>query len=303
MPTPPSDAPPSAAAEAAAVFLHYGQAELDRQYDQRHWDPNGPETVAGYAAQTAAARAQLGNHRSLRYGEGETDWLDLYPAAQPEAPIHVFLHGGAWRSLSRHDSGFAAPAFVAAGAHFVAPDFSVLPQTDLPGMVAQVRRALGWIHREARGALGGDPGRIHVSGHSSGAHLAACLLATDWAAEGLPAGLIRSGVLVSGLYDLRAVRLSSRQDYVKLTAESEAALSPLRHLGKIRCPVAVYCGDSESAEFSRQSRDFAAALREAGRLADTAVLAGRTHFTAVRDLGDPASRVGRTALQLMELTP
>ena len=38
-------------------------------------------------------------------------------------------------------------------------------------MADQVRRAVAWVYRNAR-SFGGDPERIYVSGHSSGAHLA-----------------------------------------------------------------------------------------------------------------------------------
>ena len=71
-------------------------------------------------------------------------------------------------------------------------------------------------------------------GHSSGAHLAGCVLLTDWAARGLPDDVIKGALLISGMYDLHAPLLSARSRYVKITPEEEAAASAMRQLGRVR---------------------------------------------------------------------
>ena len=77
-----------------------------------------------------------------------------------------------------------------------------------------------------RQSFGGDPDRIHVTGHSSGAHLGGVVLVTDWKKEfGLPNDVVKGGLLISGMYDLKPVRLSKRSQYVKFTDEMEQALS------------------------------------------------------------------------------
>ena len=55
-------------------------------------------------------------------------------------------------------------------------------------------------------------------------------MTTDWAAEGLPADVLKGALLISGMYDLKPVRLSKRSEYVRITDEIEEALSPIRHL-------------------------------------------------------------------------
>ena len=86
---------------------------------------------------------------------------------------------------------YHAPAemFVRAGAHYVTPDFAWVQDVggSLFPMADQVCRAIAWVYRNAA-SFGGDPERIYVGGQSSGAHLAAVALTTDWAGEfGLPA--------------------------------------------------------------------------------------------------------------------
>lgn len=281
------------------TFLNYDQAELDRQYDQRVWAPDGAVTIRRYTEDTDRAKKSLGEPKVFAYGPTPAETLDLYSTKAANAPIHVYVHGGAWRLLSKQDSGFAAETFVRAGAHFIALDFALIPAVTLPDMVAQVRRAIGWIYRHAP-EFGGDPNRIHVSGHSSGGHLAGCIAVTDWAALDLPRDTVKSTICASGMYDLLPVRLSARNDYVKLTSETEHALSPMRHLDKISGPVFVAYGSLESDEFKRQSRSFAAAL--GGCLAAPAVeYEGLNHYEVALTLADPTSRLGRTALDLMGL--
>src|SRR5262249_22136380 len=157
-------------------------------------------------------------------------------AATGNAPVHVFVHGGAWRGGHKDDYAFPAETLVAAGAHYVALDFASIPTARLPEMAAQVRRAIAWVFANAR-SFGGDPERLYLSGHSSGAHLAAVALTTDWTALGLPAHPIRAALCVGGMYDLRAPLLSARSAYVQVSREEEDQLSPARHADRIGCPV------------------------------------------------------------------
>jgi arylformamidase len=135
-----------------------------------------------------------------------------------------------------------------------------MPAVSLADIVQQIRQAVAWIYRHAEQAFSGDPERIYVSGHSSGGHLAACLLTTDWSSFGLPDTVIKGGLCASGMYDLEPVRLSSRNAYVKLDTASARDLSPLHHLDHLHCPVLVAYGDGESEEFKRQGCAFASAL-------------------------------------------
>lgn len=278
-----------------AIFLHYTQAELDDAYDQRVWARDAAGTMARLSAAGETVRGRIAHAADLTYGPGPGERLDWFHAAGPNAPIHFHVHGGAWRILTKHDAAFAAPAFVTAGMHHVVPDFSKLPGARLPEVVQEVVRALEWVFHHAR-EHGGDPARIVVSGHSSGAHVAAVLLTLDWAARGLPADLVRAAVCVGGLYDLGPVMLSARASYVSLNAAEVAALSPARHAGMVRCPVTLICGEHESPEFRRQTRAFAAALEEAGRLAGLVEMPGADHFDVNEAFGAPGSPVHRAVL-------
>jgi arylformamidase len=287
---------------SAKVFLDYDQAALDHAYDQPSWAPNMQEVLQRRAAASDAARTRLGAPRSFAYGPTSIERLDLYPTPRPKAPVMVFLHGGAWRGGDARSQAYAAETFVRAGAHGVVPDFATVMDVGLDGMVAQVRRAVAWVVQNAA-RFGGDPARVYVGGHSSGGHLAGTVLVTDWERDfGLPAGVVKGGLCVSGMYDLKAVRLSARSSYVKFDDRIEQDLSPQRHLARLTAPVIVAYAERDSPEFQRQSREFAEALQRAGRLQALVVGAGLNHFEIPETLATPDGLLGGAALELMRLT-
>ena len=280
------------------------QAELDTAYDQSAWAPNREQLIKRYAANSEAVRARLGAPLRYAYGATPVEGLDVYATTRANAPINVFIHGGAWRAGLARDYAFPAELFVRAGAHFVVPDFAWVQNVggSLIPMAAQVRGAVAWVKRNAH-RFGGDPDRIYVSGHSSGAHLAGVILTTDWhRGFDLPADTVKGGLCSSGMYDLKPVRLSARNAYVKFTDEMEQALSSQRHLDRLNAPVTVSHGTLESPEFQRQARDFAAALTAAGKPVRLLVGEGYNHFEMIETLGTPDGLLGRAMLEQMRLS-
>lgn len=294
---------PAARPKGPPVWLDLDQAELDAAYDQRVYAPHADLVVKRYAVQSELVRSRLGAPRRFAYGSTPIEMLDVYRTGVAKAPIHISLHGGAWRAGLAKDHAYPAETFVHAGAHYVAPDFINVLEAggSLMPMAQQVRRAVAWVYRNAA-SFGGDPDRIYLSGHSSGAHLAGVVLTTDWPREfNLPYDLVKGGVLISGMYDLKPVRLSARSSYVKFTDEMEEALSAQRHLQHLRAPVVVAYGTLETPEFQRQSRDFAAAVRAAGKPVQLLVGESYNHFEMPETLANPYGLVGRAALEQMRL--
>jgi arylformamidase len=285
------------------VWLDMTQAELDAAYDQSAYAPNREQLLARNAWNSERPRARLGAPRRYAYGPTPIEGLDVYPTRRPGAPINIFIHGGAWRGSVAKNNAIAAELFVNAGAHYVVPDFSWVQDVggSLLPLADQVRRAVAWVYRNAAD-FGGDAQQLYVSGFSSGAHLAGVLLTTDWAEDfGLPADLLKAGLCMSGMYDLKPVRLSSRSRYVAFTDEMEQALSPQRHLDKLRAPVVLTYGTLETPEFQRQSRDFAAALTAIGKRVEVLVGEGYNHFELYETLATPYGLLGRAALAQMGL--
>jgi arylformamidase len=152
--------------------------------------------LAAFASASAAVRA-VRPPVVHAYGDHPDETLDLWlPAGDGPFPLHVFVHGGYWRALSKHDASFPAPGYLAGGCAFAALDYSLAPGVPLETIVDQVRQAVAWVGEHAR-SLGCDPARVTWSGHSAGAHLVAMSLADPGAARWMA-----GAVLVSGVYDL-----------------------------------------------------------------------------------------------------
>ena len=290
-------------ATAEKVYLDYTQQELDDAFEQTLWAPNFEALRDANKLRCAELRTKM-KHVELRYGPGPEETLEILPTAAANAPVLLFVHGGRWRPQPDNNFVYFADTVVKAGAHFAAARFSTLDPprspTRLPDMVAELRRAVLWLIENAK-SFGGDPTRLHVIGHSSGGHLTSALLTTDWQSLGGPASPLKTGACVSGMYELRPVLLSARSAYVKLTPQEEDALSAIRHLDRVCCPILVVYGDRESPEFQRQGREFAAALRTRRLQSAELVLPGCNHFEGIRTMIDPGSALARAVLRQMGL--
>jgi arylformamidase len=250
--------------------------------------------IQAYVERSAAAR-QAHSPLTLRYGATDTQTLDLFvPASATRPPLLVFFHGGYWQELSKQESAFAAPACLAHGIAYAAVDYTLAPKATLDEIVAECRAATSWLVRNG-GTAGIDATRLVVAGSSAGAHLAAMVALTA-------GGAVKGAVLVSGVYDLAPLIGTSIDAPLHLDPASAARNSPLGlPLGDF--PPSLVCwGEIETGEFKRQSRVFAAAVRESGRKCEDFEIAGRNHFDVILDLADPAAPLGRRVLDFMATT-
>ena len=277
----------------ASVYRGLTQYQLDAQYDQRSAVPDVQDYMARWAAWSADLRADC-PPLTLHYAATPDTTLHLFKG-RAGGPLHLHLHGGAWRALSKEDASFVVRGLRSGGASVAVVDFGQAPQTSLRDMVGQVRAALLWLSRNAA-SLGVRPLGITVSGHSSGAHLASCLLdARWWAGEGVTPETFAGLLLVSGAYDLEPVRLSARNGYLRLSPDQAWHLTALHHLPTELPPVRIFWGDGDLPEFRRQGRAFADALEDAEAPVQSETCAGKNHFDMYDAFADPASPICRTA--------
>ena len=289
----------TSATARAGVFLDYSQDALDKAYDQREWATNATEVIKRYTTDSVEVRKKY-PPQTEKYGKSDAETLDIFaPKDAKGLPVMVFIHGGAWRILGKDDSSAPAPTFDDNGCIYVALNFANIPAVRLPDMAEQCRAAMTWLYANVA-RFGGDPEKLFVSGHSSGGHLCGVVLTTDWAARGAPANLIKGGVPMSGMYELYPVMLSARSSYVKVSPEEIVALSAMRHLDKLNCPLIVVNGDKESPEFQRQAREFATAVAGMGKLVGYPVLAGKNHFEVPEEFNNANTALSKAVLGMMK---
>jgi arylformamidase len=287
------------------VWMNMDQVELDAAYDQSFYSPLASQIIKRYASGSEVARSRVGKPMREAYGPSAAEKLDIFRAKQAKAPIFVFIHGGAWLGGAAENYAFPAEMFVNAGANYVALDFIAIKEAngDLRAMAQQVRSAIAWVYKNAE-KFGGDRDRLYIGGHSSGGHLCGVALVTDWQKDfGIPANAVKGGQCMSGMYDMKPVRLSKRSSYVKFTDEMEQAMSSQRQIDMVRAPIVLTYGTNETPEFQRQNRDFAAALKAAGKPVELVEAKDFNHFEMAESLGNPYGPNGRAALAMMKLLP
>ncbi len=277
------------------------QAALDRGYDARASVEDFDAEIAAYRTRSLRARTALPMRPDLVFDPASGCALDWFTGT-PGGPVLLWVHGGYWRALTKADQSCVAPGLVAAGVHVAVMDYTLVPGTDLDGIVRQVRTACAWVAAHAL-EHGADPARLFIGGSSAGGHLCGMLLADGWHTEyGLAPGAIRGALTLSGLFDLEPVRLSHVNSWMGLDAATARRNSPV-HLIPRRPPaprlLASY-GGLETSEFMRQTETYAAAWAAAGHDAQVVAQAGRNHFDVVWALGDAGQSLCQAANAWMQ---
>lgn len=256
-----------------------GDAELDALYNVRRTvgDARFHQVLGAYRSESERAVAGVPGSQGLVYDEASGERLDVWGpgAAERPRPVFVFVHGGYWRALSRHDSAFMARMLHEQGVATVVPDYTLAPGATLEEIVRQVRAALAWVHRHGR-KHGLDPDRIVVGGSSAGGHLTGMLMVGGWQrALGLPDDVVKAALPISGLFDLRPLTRVYVNAWLDLDVPRAASLSPLLLPADRRCPALVTAAEHDGSGFLEQSRRFAALWAGHPRRAESGTEAGQ----------------------------
>ena len=241
-----------------AVYRKFDAAALAVAYDNRAHVPECEEMFVDWDARSRAYREQSNNKLEVKYGAGPLEALDIFIPEKPTGAVHAFIHGGYWRSLDKADFSYLCEPLAAAGAIAVSVNYDLCPTVSVETIVGQTREATAWLYRNV-GEFGGDPAKLHISGHSAGGHLAVMMLATDWATHGadLPGDMIKSVTAISGVYDLDPIPFLPTNEDIRLDVEMAHRMSPQFLTPAHDAPLSVIVGGGELAEFVRQSKDFA----------------------------------------------
>jgi arylformamidase len=286
------------AASDSVLYRGMTRAELDGAYSPSSMVASIDPFLRRYADDSAAARASHDPARFATHGYGAApeQTLDLFLPASTSQGLLIFIHGGYWQALNASDVSFPAPALTRAGFAYAAINYTLAPHATMDAIVEENRQALAWLWNN-RGRLGIDAGPLLLAGHSAGAHLAAMMLTTDWAARGIDPAFVSSALLLGGVYDLEPIRLTYVNDAVRLDLAAEKRNSPAFGTRTVACPLVVTWAECDTDEFKRQSRDLAARWG----VAEAAVFEqpGVNHFDSLFDWCDPTTRLFAETMRLL----
>jgi arylformamidase len=265
--------------------------DYEAEYNNRARVPEHPAIIESWARDATAFRQAAGaRFTTLRYGDSDRQVIDLFAPERDGSATALFIHGGYWQALDRSFFSHMARGLNVHGMTVGIVGYDLCPQVRIADIVDQMRQACRRLS---------DRGRLVISGHSAGGHLAACLLATDWRMLGCPADLVPAAYAISGLFDLEPLLPTSINRALGLSGPEARRLSPLFWTppgGRILDAVV---GAEESSEYLRQSRTVAERWRAAGVATRYEAIADANHFTVIASLTDPTSAM---TLRLVELS-
>src|SRR5947209_2526165 len=273
------------------LYRGMDRAELDAAYDNRAAKPNLAEVKADWNARGDRIRRAHPQHLDLAYGDGPRERIDLFLAANPNAPTLAFIHGGYWQfaESDKENYTFLAEGLLPNGVNLAMVEYTLAPTARMDRIVAELARSIGWL-AEHLADFGADPARIYTSGHSAGGHLTATTMT-------LPA--VRGGMAISGLYDLEPIRLNYLNEKLGLDKAEARRNSPMLHFPPMAGPLVVAYGANELPELCRQSVDYAQAWVERGLPGHLLPVDGTDHFTVLEALADPNGVLTSALLDLV----
>jgi len=235
-------------------------------------------------ANVAVANGAFRETRDVPYGTERDQKLDVYrprrivPGAPAgPLPVIVFFHGGSWSVDSKDQYKFVGVALAEQGWLSVVPNYRQYPQVRFPVLVDDAALAIAWIRNNAA-TYGGDPAKIILVGHSSGAHIA-MLAALDkryLAAHGMDADEIRGVVGLSGPYDFLPFP-SMKLHEVFAGGADPLDTQPIHFARANAPPVLLLHGSADTVVTANNSVNLAAALERLGARVELKIYDGRDH--------------------------
>eukprot|EP00659_Diplonema_papillatum_P019023 gene19023-29303_t len=204
---------------------------------------------------------------SLAYGDDPRQKLDIYRpvTALPDAPVVVFFYGGSWNSGSKDDYGFVGEALASRGIVVVIADYRLYPQVRYPLFLQDGAQAVAWAYQHSA-EYGGDPRKLYVMGHSSGAYNAAMLaLDPQWlAGVGLSPSVFKGWIGLAGPYDFLPIENRDVRP-VFFYPDSPPDSQPINHVSQSAPPSLLIASvDDNLVNPKRNTGGLAKKLRAAG---------------------------------------
>ena len=265
---------------------------LEKGYNVRLLVDDFDGLIEKWSYRSEKFRGNVDSTLNCQYGSGEKDKLDIFRCGEPNAPLFVFVHGGYWQRGDKSIYSFVAESFVNSGIDVALIGYQLCPGASMTNIVEKIREAIVWIWNNAEDYLISKH-RINVSGHSAGGHITGMMLATDWSmiSNDIPKDIIKTGVPISGLYQLDPIRETTIADALGLDDQESLTLSPHFFEPQTEAPILVTLGGGETPEFFWQTDKFFHRWKDFKAPLDYFAEPDVDHFGVVERLADSKSQI------------
>jgi arylformamidase len=276
-------------------------AYWESQYNNRAAVPDFQQYFDRWNARSEETRRRVRCVLDVPYGPHPMEKMDLFMPAGASRACLMFIHGGYWRALDKKGHSFVAAELVRHGVTVAVPNYALCPAVTVEEIVRQVLQACAWLYRNGTN-FGAPLGNLYVSGHSAGGHLTAMAMAALFPVfrPDLPKKVVRGGLAISGVYDLRdIVNVPSVNNDVRLKPAPAEKVSPLFYPPATDAPLYLAAGGRELAPFIEQQAALAAKWRKV--VAAEIPCPNDHHFSILDGLADPSSALFKGAMKMMGL--
>jgi arylformamidase len=265
---------------------------LEKGYNVRLLVDDFDGLIEKWSYRSEKFRGNVDSTLNCQYGSGEKDKLDIFRCGDPNAPLFVFVHGGYWQRGDKSIYSFVAESFVNSGIDVALVGYQLCPGASMTNIVEKIREAIVWIWNNAEDYLISKH-RINVSGHSAGGHITGMMLATDWSiiSNDIPKDIIKTGVPISGLFQLDPIRETTIADALGLDDQESLTLSPHFFEPQTEAPILVTLGGGETPEFFWQTDKFFHRWKDFKAPLDYFAEPDVDHFGVVERLADSKSQI------------
>ncbi|MEL6675820.1 MAG: alpha/beta hydrolase [Bacteroidota bacterium] len=249
---------------------------------QRH--PDFQQFLDHNERESARVRESYPCFLDEKYGANPLQSIDVFPAATPNSPIVIFIHGGYWRALDKASYSFVAEPFVKHGLTVCVVNYRLIPSVDMQALLGDITAAIRWIQQQAA-RYHGDPHRMVLSGHSAGGHLAlmSYLMHEDLRSD------IQAICSLSGIFDLGPIKNSYLNEVLALGEEDVDLYSASnKDLSSLTCPLLLSVGANETAFFIEESQNLYEHNRQLAPI-EYYLYPGLNHYQIVHQLGKEES--------------
>ncbi|MCO7223297.1 alpha/beta hydrolase [Pleionea sp. CnH1-48] len=251
----------------------------DSQLNLRKRHPLGRFALLKNEVDSFFTRLSSSGSLDISYGPSSEQKLDIFPAAQPQSPVFIFIHGGYFRSLDKRQYSFLAKPLNRAGYTAVFLNHDLAPKVKVVDIVEQNISAMKWVVNNIQ-QWNGDPKRITLCGHSVGAFLAAKILEHPF--QNKESFYFEQVNLLSGIYDLEPLRQSYLNASLKLSLADVESLSLNHQPSQTSTSIFISVGGDESEEFIRQSQSYSGLLHQNGYGNKLSVIKNVNHYGMVK---------------------